>query len=438
MAEFFNHRVLPSVWPGQEVTAVAIEDMTYEAGNQCEVLYALQFDAPPRDQGQWAVVTFATANRLQEIYWRHYRGGGDAAARPTSSPVMFLPEYGCLVEFFPMDWGLPSLAWAVEPGEMTSLLFQGGLEAERSRRLPKVEVLRYRLKERRCVLRYVVDVPGSNNPKEVIGNVYNSGPLAVQVASTHNILHPQAVACGLIIPKPLRVVKEWGLLLMERVPGTVVGSLVKQTRAPEQFKEVIGQAAATLASLHRLHFESQEVQSLQTKVEEFRKRAAPLHLVAPLLAQEIEARLQQIAQLGARSTAVAPCFIHGDFSPDQLLLDKGQLGVIDFDPACLGDPAIDVGNFMAKLYSAAVSGSTGNACRQLATYFLSEYQARLPEHRVADRVHLFLSAALVRRALHEFEMQPYNYGRAGADSVPVLLLQEAAACLSRHYFPTAL
>ena len=42
MAEFFNHRVLPSVWPGQEVTAVAIEDMTYEAGNQCEVLYALQ------------------------------------------------------------------------------------------------------------------------------------------------------------------------------------------------------------------------------------------------------------------------------------------------------------------------------------------------------------------------------------------------------------
>src|SRR6266511_3131017 len=37
MQEFFNRWVLPAVWPGQEVTAVAIEDMTYQAGNQCEI-----------------------------------------------------------------------------------------------------------------------------------------------------------------------------------------------------------------------------------------------------------------------------------------------------------------------------------------------------------------------------------------------------------------
>src|SRR6266540_3185365 len=74
MQEFFNRWVLPAVWPGQEVTAVAIEDMTYQAGNQCEILYALQFGAPPRGQGQWVVVTFAEAHRLQELYIRHYGG----------------------------------------------------------------------------------------------------------------------------------------------------------------------------------------------------------------------------------------------------------------------------------------------------------------------------------------------------------------------------
>ena len=35
---------------------------------------------------------------------------GGASTRPTPCPVMFLPEYGCLVEFFPLDWHLPFLA----------------------------------------------------------------------------------------------------------------------------------------------------------------------------------------------------------------------------------------------------------------------------------------------------------------------------------------
>ncbi len=53
-------------------------------------------------------------------------------------------------------------------------------------------------------------------------------------------------------------------------------------------------------------------------------------------------------------------------------------------------------------------------------------------HCIADRIHLFLSAALVRRALREFEMRPYDYDQAGPDSLPVRLLQEAAACLARR------
>jgi thiamine kinase-like enzyme len=162
------------------------------------------------------------------------------------------------------------------------------------------------------------------------------------------------------------------------------------------------------------------------------KRAAPLLLVAPLLAQEVDALLQRIARLGARSTATACTFVHGDFSPDQLLMEKGQIAVTDFNSACLGDPAIDVGSFMASLHQKSVFKGR-NDLRQLATYFLSEYQARLPEHRVADRAHLFLSASLVRKALQAFERWPYDYGQAGPDSLPVLLLQEAAACLAGRY-----
>src|SRR5437667_5976803 len=59
MREFLNRRVLPAVWPGQEVTAVAIDEMTYKPGKQCEILYALQFADPTKGQSRWAVVTFS-------------------------------------------------------------------------------------------------------------------------------------------------------------------------------------------------------------------------------------------------------------------------------------------------------------------------------------------------------------------------------------------
>ena len=113
-------------------------------------------------------------------------------------------------------------------------------------------------------------------------------------------------------------------------------------------------------------------------------------------------------------------------------MDKGQIAIVDFDSVCLGDPAIDVGKFMAKLHYSAVASKAGDEFRQLATYFLSEYQARLPENRVAERIHLFLSASLVRLALREFEKNPHDYSQAGPDSLPALLLQEAAACLNHN------
>jgi len=429
MQQFLNHRVLPAAWPGQHVTAVAIEDTAYKPGKECEILYSLQFADPARGQSRWVAVTFANATKLGAIYRHH--SGGDGVAQPTSRPAVFLPESGCLVEFFPRDWALPYLARALEPREVASLLSKGRAEAKQARRLPKIEVLRYRC-HRRCVLRYTLDAPDGSGPQEVIGKVYDSGSLAVEMAQVQNVLHAQAAACGLIIPKPLKVIEEWGLLLMERVPGTSMRPRVKQGRAPQQLTEVIGLAAAALASLHRLRFKSQEVQSLQTRVKEFRKRAASFHLIVPLLAQQADTLLRQIRRLGARSTTVAPSFLHGDFSPSQLLMDKGRIAVVDFDSVCLGDPAIDVGKFMAKLHYSAVASRAGDEFRQLATYFLSEYQARLPENRVAERIHLFLSASLVRLALREFEKNPHDYSQAGPDSLPALLLQEAAACLNHN------
>ncbi len=252
MQQFFNHQVLPRVWPGQQVTALAIEDMTQRADNQYEILYALQFGDLTGGYCQRVVVTLAKAHRLEEIYRRHYGGEGGASNQPTPRPVVFLPESECLVEFFPVDWQLPALAWALEPGAIASFLSPEGPQAEPTRGLPQVEVLRYRLRSRRCVLRYKVEAPDGRGSQEVIGKVYPCGAQALQVAQVLTRLHPQAAACGLILPQPLQVVPERSLLLMERLPGTVLKLVLKRAKAPPHVQALIRLAAATLVRLHRL------------------------------------------------------------------------------------------------------------------------------------------------------------------------------------------
>jgi aminoglycoside 2''-phosphotransferase len=50
-----------------------------------------------------------------------------------------------------------------------------------------------------------------------------------------------------------------------------------------------------------------------------------------------------------RNWRYAPALVHGDVGPEHLLLDpSGNLvGVIDFDDACIGDPAVDFGGLVA-------------------------------------------------------------------------------------------
>ena len=53
----------------------------------------------------------------------------------------------------------------------------------------------------------------------------------------------------------------------------------------------------------------------------------------------------------------APRGIHRDFYPDQIIVSGSRLYLIDLDLYCLGDPALDVGNFLAHLTEMAVRGT---------------------------------------------------------------------------------
>jgi aminoglycoside phosphotransferase (APT) family kinase protein len=71
---------------------------------------------------------------------------------------------------------------------------------------------------------------------------------------------------------------------------------------------------------------------------------------------------------------VEPVLCHGDFTPGQVVRVSGGLGLLDLDTVALGDPASDIGRFLA--YAAMREETVGDSASPAAaarTDFLTAY-----------------------------------------------------------------
>ena len=112
-----------------------------------------------------------------------------------------------------------------------------------------------------------------------------------------------------------------------------------------------------------------------------------------------------VASLGPRLAAGAPADArprHGDFSPDQVVVGRAGPALLDFDNAEFGDPAADLGQFVASLVAAGLTEpAAGAPAASWSTDFLTGYEAAggvAGAGRVADHT----VAALVRPAVEPF------------------------------------
>lgn len=427
MADVFSRRVLPALDYRREVASAAIETMTYTPGRDCVVLYSLRF-TDRQSLPLSALATFAKdGETLEDAYVRHYETAGTMSEGAFGRAVL-LPEYPCLVEFFPGDWRLPSLARAAEGGLIAPFL-TGPSAGAGSTPHVDVMVLRYR-PHLQCLFLYGAKASRGTSRSEVIGKIYKEAFGAAQVAERQEIVRRQAAASGLVVPEPLAVLPALNLLLMERVSGRRMKDVLERSRSDGREQFLPRRAAAALAILHDLQPPFHEERSLTSELERIRTRVDRLQLVVPLLARRMNALLDRIVS-AARETGSGPrSLVHGDFKPSQLLMDKTRVAVVDFDRVCLGDPALDVGNFMAQFRKEArLTGR--DALRELARPFFDEYRRHAPADGLAERARLYEALALVRMADRRFRLDPPSYAASPSASLPALLLDEAADCLSR-------
>ena len=194
---------------------------------------------------------------------------------------------------------------------------------------------------RRCVLEYTLD-----DGAAVVGKLRAKGA----DRSTCRLLGSLR-ACGVSVPEPLGVVEECGMWLQRRFPGTPATDLLRTSDGPALARRI----AETLVTLHRAGVPARKRHTIDDEIRILRERLAPLADSHP----HWRGRMSDICDACRRLARTLPeprtCGIHRDFYADHVIVSAdGRLCLIDLDLYSEGDPALDVGNFIAHVTEQAL------------------------------------------------------------------------------------
>jgi Ser/Thr protein kinase RdoA (MazF antagonist) len=260
----------------------------------------------------------------------------------------------------------------------------------RALRLDPPELLRQRSGRRALIAYRGREVDGQ--PFEAYGKLRIKG-LDRRTPALHQRLLAAGVGTDVGVPRMLGILPEAQIWLQERVEGRLLTNLL----APGGPTEPLEAAGMALARLHRIapgELGLPEVRSwsMEDEVATLADALARAGRARPDLAAAIG---ELCADLSAGGLALAPgqvTGIHRDFYPDQVIVGPAKCWLVDLDLFSLGDPTIDIANFIAHLRELGLRRwSEPNALAPQEEAFLSGYAATAP---LPDQARLDLLATI--------------------------------------------
>jgi glycosyltransferase involved in cell wall biosynthesis/thiamine kinase-like enzyme len=276
-----------------------------------------------------------------------------------------------------------------------------------------IQVLKYK-PGRRCVLAYTLVGQtrrgGAQRQHQVIGKVYRDERgerlFRLQQALWHDGFGPHAPD-RIHVPCALAYVPEMRMVVQERATGATLNALVT---APGLRTRIV-RSAEGLAKLHNTRWTTgeplgryllaDELANLDRFMRELAQARPPSAAAVSEIAEALRAWAQRLPALEA------PTPIHRDFYYSQVLFDGPRLVLIDFDLFALGDPAIDVANFIAHLHFLGLDRLGHlDALAAEASAFMEAYARYRPVDAAFLRRQAFYQAATFFRLLHVVAPRP--------------------------------
>jgi aminoglycoside phosphotransferase (APT) family kinase protein len=144
------------------------------------------------------------------------------------------------------------------------------------------------------------------------------------------------VTDGIMVPEPIAIVPDLSLWLQRKVRGLPLNITPKR-------------AAEAIAKLHRSGVKPAKRHTLADELRILHERLAALAQRQPQWRNRLKRLEEGAAELAAQADPAHPRSIHRDFYHDHLISDGVNIHIIDLDLFCMGDPAVDIGNYTAHL-----------------------------------------------------------------------------------------
>ena len=366
--------------PGTDVGEARVTYVRYRPERYCLVLYGLRVTGTEVD-------VYAKAHRVNSRKLSKSRERQKVRG-PLGPGGVILDDLAIAVNAFPNDYKLDALARLVDEEARKGMLRE--LVSDRPDLWKAaVRTLRYKPES------HHVAKAATDGSERAILKFYNEREYSAGLRG----------ARAFVSQGPLRVARLLGLsnrnciLAFEWLSGPRLGEAILD---PKLGFGAVATVGAALAELHAQNPEGLKWWSRDAEATALLRTAAKLGFVGPHLARQADELARRIA---ARLVHEPPVNrpIHGDFSANQVLLADDGAGIVDLDTAARGDPAADLGNFIAKLERAALHGELSRSRVEALSDALLEGYRVATQRPVPARIELYTAAGLLRRASRSFQ-----------------------------------
>jgi thiamine kinase-like enzyme len=255
------------------------------------------------------------------------------------------------------------------------------------------------------------------SPRRLIAKLYRSGRRTARMHRWLSILNSDVFRADgpLRVPSPVGLVDDLHIVLHEYIEGVDLRHALDGERGHEPVKL----AARWLAQLHK----AQPLDELKVRTveHESKKMLRWLDHVQDHISNETRAGLsiarERLIELLANAPEAELRTIHRDYYYANMLWDGERLWAIDLDQLRTGDPALDVGHFLAHLDILAYrqTGEFAAFARQGAV-FLAAYRAEPGAPAVEARLPLYRAYTFLKLADTEVQRERLGW-RVAADAM---------------------
>ncbi|MCF6256309.1 MAG: aminoglycoside phosphotransferase family protein [Gammaproteobacteria bacterium] len=197
---------------------------------------------------------------------------------------------------------------------------------------------------------------------------------------------------GIAIPRPVGEIPRWHMWLQLKVPGVTL----EQLFAGPQGEHLAVRVAEAANKIHRSGVPTRRDHTMADELTILHQRLGIIVNAYPQWSSRIEHIIRRCESLGNSLPPAVVCGIHRDFYAEQIIADGEALYLLDFDLYCKGDPALDIGNFIAHITEFSLRTLGDPSALAYVEHALAQRFLQLNPKITAQTIHVYTTLTLAR------------------------------------------